>query len=239
MPTYLRPMAPTAAGVILCGDPARALAIAQHVLEAPRMSNHHRGLWGYSGRTPAGIELSVQATGIGGPSAAAVIGELVELGMRRAVRVGTCRALDSAHRLGATIAAERVIGLDGASAALGLEPGRPAAPDRDLSALLGAGTGAAADVISVDLPGTLGLGPSAELAGGPAGASAEPGSVVDLQSATLLALARRHRLRCAVGLVVAVVGSDRLEDDPGEAASLRLGSVSAAALEKVSTSALG
>lgn len=233
MPTYLRPMAPTAAGAILCGDPARALAIAQHVLEAPRMSNHHRGLWGYYGRTPAGVELSVQATGIGGPSAAAVLGELVELGLRNAVRVGTCRALDGAHRLGATVAGERVTGLDGASAALGLERGRPAAPDPELSALIAAGTGAAADVLSVELPASLGL------TGREPDPEASPGSVVDLQSAVLLALARRHGLRCAVGLVVTVAGEDRLEDDPAEAASLRLGSVAAAALEKVSTSASG
>ena len=31
------------------------------------MSNHARGLWGYSGRTPAGDELTIQATGMGGP----------------------------------------------------------------------------------------------------------------------------------------------------------------------------
>ena len=239
MPTYLRPMAPTAAGVILCGDPARALAIAQHVLEAPRMSNHHRGLWGYCGRTPAGIELSVQATGIGGASAAAVLGELVELGMRSAVRVGTCRALDGAHRLGATLAAERVIGLDGVSGALGLEPGRPVAPDPQLGAVIAAGTGAAADVISVDLPATPGAADRPTGTGGPEDPSPSPGAVVDLQSATLMALGRRHGLRAAIGLVVAVAGGDRLEDDPAEAASLRLGAVAAAALEKVSTSASG
>lgn len=232
MPTYLRPMAPTAAGVILCGDPARALAIAQHVLEAPRMSNHHRGLWGYGGRTAAGIELSVQATGIGGPSAAAVLAELAELGMRVAIRVGTCRALDDAHRLGATVAAERVVGLDGASAALGLEPGLAVAPDRDLSALLSAGTEAAADVYSVDLPaGTVSEGPGAA-AGDLGDLTPAPGSVVDLQSATLLAFARRRGVRVAVGLVVAVADGDRLEDDPAEAASLRLGAVAATALEK-------
>lgn len=234
MPTYLRPMAPTASGVILCGDPARALAVAQHVLEAPRMSNHHRGLWGYHGYTPAGVELSVQATGIGGQSAAAVIGEMAELGMRSAVRVGTCRALGPGYRLGDTVAAERVIGLDGVSAALGLRHGDPIAPDADLSALLAAGAGAAADVVSVDLPGSLGVTSAEEIA--PAGSA---GAVVDLQSATLLALGRRHRLRCAVGLVIAVAGGDRLEDDPAEAASLRLAAFAAAALEKVSTSASG
>ena len=46
------------------------------------MSNHARGLWGYSGRTPAGAELTIQATGMGGPSAAVVLADLAELGVR-------------------------------------------------------------------------------------------------------------------------------------------------------------
>ena len=43
VPFYLRPSAPTAADALICGDPARALTIAQHVMVQPRMSNHHRG----------------------------------------------------------------------------------------------------------------------------------------------------------------------------------------------------
>ena len=58
------------------------------------MSNHARGLWGYTGRTPAGVRLTIQATGMGGPSAALVLADLAELGVRRAIRVGTCVALD-------------------------------------------------------------------------------------------------------------------------------------------------
>ena len=57
------------------------------------MSNHARGLWGYTGRPPAGDELTIQSTGMGGPSAAVVLADLAELGVRRAVRVGTCAAL--------------------------------------------------------------------------------------------------------------------------------------------------
>ena len=93
MPSRLRPTAPTAADSVLVGDPGRALMLAQALLEEPKMSNHARGLWGYSGRTPAGAELTVQATGMGGPSAALVLADLAELGLRRAVRVGTCAAI--------------------------------------------------------------------------------------------------------------------------------------------------
>jgi hypothetical protein len=101
-------MAPTAAHAILCGDPARALLIAQAVMTEPRMSNHHRGLWGYWGRTPEGAELTVQATGIGGPSAAVVLNELGDAGLRAAIRIGTCAAAGDAPALGEAVVAENL-----------------------------------------------------------------------------------------------------------------------------------
>src|SRR5262245_3584461 len=101
MPSRLRPVAPVAAEAILVGDPGRALALAQELYEqVPKMSNHARGLWGYHGTTPAGRELTVQATGMGGPSAALVLADLAELGVRRAVRVGTGAAVDPELGLG-------------------------------------------------------------------------------------------------------------------------------------------
>ena len=49
-PLHLRPAADLAERCLLPGDPGRALALAQDLLETPpRMFNHHRGLWGYTG----------------------------------------------------------------------------------------------------------------------------------------------------------------------------------------------
>ena len=93
MPARLRPTAPIAAEAILVGDPGRALMLAQHLLREPKMSNHARGLWGYTGLTEAGRELTIQATGMGGPSASVVLADLAELGVRRAIRIGTCASL--------------------------------------------------------------------------------------------------------------------------------------------------
>jgi uridine phosphorylase len=67
--------------------------LAQELLEEPKMSNHARGLWGYTGTTEAGNALTIQATGMGGPSASVVLADLAELGVRRAVRIGTCASL--------------------------------------------------------------------------------------------------------------------------------------------------
>ena len=50
------------------GAPHRALAVAQALTEQPKMFNHHRGLWGYTGAGADGEPLTIQATGMGGPA---------------------------------------------------------------------------------------------------------------------------------------------------------------------------
>ncbi|MGI8845822.1 MAG: purine-nucleoside phosphorylase, partial [Thermoleophilaceae bacterium] len=119
-PVHLRPTAPLAERVLLPGDPHRALAVAQAILEEPKMFNHTRGLWGYTGRARDGELLTVQATGMGGPSAAIVVEELIDLGARVLVRIGTCGALVGGFALGDLVVADRAIGADGASATLGM-----------------------------------------------------------------------------------------------------------------------
>jgi uridine phosphorylase len=93
-PIHLQPTAPLAERVLLPGDPGRALRLAQALLNEPKMFNHHRGLWGYTGTAADEQPLTIQSTGMGGPSAAIVITELAILGARRLIRVGTCGALD-------------------------------------------------------------------------------------------------------------------------------------------------
>src|SRR3954451_14208563 len=81
--TYLHPTAELASRVVLVDDPGRALALAQVLCDpTPLMFNHARGLWGYSGTGLDGAPLTVQATGIGGPSAAILGGELGARGAR-------------------------------------------------------------------------------------------------------------------------------------------------------------
>ena len=92
-PIHLHPTAQLAPRVLLPGDPGRALLLATALLDQPLMFNHNRGLWGYTGTAADGEPLTIQATGMGRPSAAIVVHELIELGARRLVRVGTCGAL--------------------------------------------------------------------------------------------------------------------------------------------------
>ena len=90
------------------------------------MFNHNRGLWGYTGAAPDGEPLTIQSTGMGGPSAAIVISELADLGARTMLRVGTCGALRSDLELGDLLVATEAIADDGTSRALGVDGRVPA-----------------------------------------------------------------------------------------------------------------
>jgi uridine phosphorylase len=83
------------------------------------MFNHNRGLWGYTGLAADGEPLTIQSTGMGGPSAAIVLHELICLGVTRAIRVGTCGALDPGLGLGDLVVAREALATDGTSIALG------------------------------------------------------------------------------------------------------------------------
>ena len=125
--------------------------LAQALLEQPRMFNHNRGLWGYTGVAADGEPLTIQATGMGGPSAAIVLSELIALGARRAIRVGTCGALVPELALGELVIAREALCADGTSRALGA--GDHVRADETLAAALArhAPSARAGAVVSVDL----------------------------------------------------------------------------------------
>jgi len=132
---HLHPTAELAERALLPDDPGQALALTRVLFgETPRMFNHHRGLWGYTGIARDGAALTVQSTGIGGPSAAIVVAELHALGLRRAVRIGRAWALDGTLHAGQLVVATAVLAADGASRALGA--GARAEPDAALTAAL-------------------------------------------------------------------------------------------------------
>jgi uridine phosphorylase len=226
MPIHLRPNTPYAPDVLLPGDPARALAYAQQLLSEPKMSNHARGLWGYTGETPEGRPLSIQSTGMGGPSAAIVFQELAELGVRRAIRVGTCGALDRGLAHGDLVVAADAVADDGTSRALGA--GEAVAPDPGLTEALTAGLPegrAPARIVSTDLFYDDGRDEGWRERGA---------AVVEMEAATLFALGEKLGVATACALVVSDTfgeqGRSRIADDDLADAVERMGRLAAAAL---------
>jgi purine-nucleoside phosphorylase len=97
---------------LLPGDPLRARYIAETYLDGAVQRNEERGLLGYTGEYQ-GRPVSVQATGMGCPSAAIVMEELVQLGVKRFLRVGTCGGLQTDLALGDLIVALSAVPADG------------------------------------------------------------------------------------------------------------------------------
>ena len=93
MPIHLRAEpGDYAEACLVPGDPLRAKYLADTYFDDAREVNGERGMLGYTG-TFNGKPVSVQSTGMGCPSAAIVVEELVQLGVKQILRVGTCGGL--------------------------------------------------------------------------------------------------------------------------------------------------
>ena len=106
MPIHLRAEPGDYAPAVLCpGDPRRAEYIAETFFDpGARLVNEERGMLGFTG-TFRGRPISVQSTGMGTPSAGIVFEELVMLGAKRLIRVGTCGGLQTHLRMADTVIA--------------------------------------------------------------------------------------------------------------------------------------
>jgi DeoD family purine-nucleoside phosphorylase len=221
---HLRPTAPLAERALLPGDPGRALALAQALLEEPLMFNHHRGLWGYTGTAADGRPCTIQATGMGGPSAAIVLEELIALGLRRAIRVGTCGALAPGLELGELVVASEALCSDGTSRALGAGP-RVAADPVLTEALSRNAAGARVGAVE-----------SVDVFYEDVGVRHDPAALaLEMETAALFAVGARTGARVACVLAVSdTFGADgartRIEDGALLTAAERMGAAALAAL---------
>ena len=83
-----------ASTVLITGDPLRAKHFAQH-LEESILYTEIRGMFGYTG-TYKGQRISIQGTGMGIPSTALYMHELIHgYGVKSIIRIGTCGALQA------------------------------------------------------------------------------------------------------------------------------------------------
>jgi uridine phosphorylase len=164
---------------------------------------------------------------MGGPSAAIVVEELVDLGARVLIRTGTCGALEPDIELGELMVAAKVLPADGASRSLGADGLLPA--DGELTeALVRAGGGGPVTAVSTDL--FYDPRPEIEDEWRRAGAA-----VIEMEAAAVLAVAARRKVRAACLLLVTdVLGRDgsrrRIEQDRLEACEEQLGAVALRAL---------
>jgi 5'-methylthioadenosine phosphorylase/purine-nucleoside phosphorylase len=136
MPIHLRAEpGDYAEGCLLPGDPLRAKYIAETFMQDVRQVNGERGMLGYTG-TFNGRPVSVQSSGMGCPSAGIVIEELIQLGVKKILRVGTCGGLQPGMSMGELIVA--ISAVPAAATATHLIGGEPHAPTADWELVHGA-----------------------------------------------------------------------------------------------------
>jgi uridine phosphorylase len=229
VPRRLRPKTELAADAILVGDPGRSLLLAQELLVEPKMSNHARGLWGYTGRTPAGDELTIQTTGMGGPSAAVVLADLAKLGVKRVVRVGTCVATGPGVALGELLLPSEAIAGGGSAAAFGVDAGKAAPADGRLTERLREELLADAAHSTVREVAVESLDAMPPPRTGPPPASSSP-LAADMQTVAVFARAGELGMAAAAVLIVSDVGEERLVDEALDETAKRAGRAAAKAL---------
>lgn len=222
-PARLRPTAPIATNAILVGDPGRALMLAQELLQQPKMSNHARGLWGYTGITHEGQELTVQSTGMGGPSASVVLSDLAELGVERAIRIGTCTSLSDFGLGDLAIVTEVFPESPGSRGGNGDEPHQEVVlPNLELTQVL-------INKLGEEARGAVAV--SLDVLHHPDHPVHPAAEVADMQTAALFATGSRSGVAVAALLIVSQTrAGDALSDEELEREAKAAGTVAAAVL---------
>jgi uridine phosphorylase len=115
---------------LLCGAPERARQIAWDTpgVQGLKTLSERRGLHSYLARLDNGRPLLAATSGMGAPSLSIVVNELVALGIRQIIRVGTCGAISSTVPVGSVVISRAALCRQGAADDIA-PPEYPAAAD--------------------------------------------------------------------------------------------------------------
>ncbi|MEO1464723.1 MAG: nucleoside phosphorylase [Cyanobacteria bacterium J06631_6] len=121
--------------VILSGEPERSHYIAQTYLENVKLLSQYRGLNSYLGNLPSGKPMLVATSGMGAPSLSIVVNELVQVGIKQFIRVGTCGSIQPGVAVGDLVISQASLCRQGAALDIA-PPEYPAVADPFLTVAL-------------------------------------------------------------------------------------------------------
>ncbi|MCW5317459.1 uridine phosphorylase [Nostoc sp. KVJ3] len=101
---------------LLSGDPERSHLIAQTYFQDVRLLSENRGLNSYMGYLSNGRSILSATSGIGGPSLSIVVNELIQVGIRQIIRIGTCGAIQPYIPVGSVVISSAALCRQGAAA---------------------------------------------------------------------------------------------------------------------------
>jgi uridine phosphorylase len=88
---------------LLSGDPSRSERIASEHLTGMRVLSRHRGLDAFAATLPGGAPVVCATSGMGAPSMSIVVNELVQVGVRTVIRIGTSGSIQEHVRIGSVV----------------------------------------------------------------------------------------------------------------------------------------
>jgi uridine phosphorylase len=100
---------------LLSGDPDRARSIAERHLRDVKKLSENRGLNSYMGKLPNGRPVISATSGMGAPSLSIVVNELVQVGIRTIIRVGTCGSIQPHVKPGSVVITSAALCRQGAA----------------------------------------------------------------------------------------------------------------------------
>lgn len=100
---------------LLSGDPQRAYQIADQYLEESQSLSENRGLHSYKGVLPNGRPILSATSGMGAPSLSIVINELVQVGIKKIIRIGTCSSIQDPIKVGSIVISQAALCRQGAA----------------------------------------------------------------------------------------------------------------------------
>ncbi|AWR87360.1 nucleoside phosphorylase [Meiothermus taiwanensis] len=120
---------------LLSGDPNRATQIAQTKLSQIKTLSENRGLNSYLGFLPNGRPIISATSGMGAPSLSIVVNELVQIGIRTIIRVGTSGSIQEDVKPGSVVISKAALCRQGAANDIA-PPEYPASADPFLTVAL-------------------------------------------------------------------------------------------------------
>ena len=100
---------------LLSGDPERARLIAQNYLQDVLVLSENRGLHSYVGHLANGRPILSATSGMGASSLSIVVNELVQVGIRQIIRIGTCGSIQPHVPVGTLVISRAALCRQGAA----------------------------------------------------------------------------------------------------------------------------
>jgi uridine phosphorylase len=100
---------------LLSGEPERSRYIAENYLQNSRLLSDYRGLNSYLGYLDNSIPILVATSGMGAPSLSIVVNELIQVGIKTIIRIGTCGAIQTYIKIGDIIISQAALCKQGAA----------------------------------------------------------------------------------------------------------------------------